>query len=44
MFEGKIVKYARDRYVVYPPKDYQERLKKFHGRRAKVIVVIEPED
>jgi hypothetical protein len=27
--------------LLYPPKDYQERLRKFHGKRVKVLVVIE---
>jgi len=40
-FEGKIVRFAGNRYIVYPPKEYQEKLKKHHGRRVKVIVIIE---
>jgi len=43
VFEGKVVKYARDRYVIYPPKEYQEKLKKHHGRKVKVLIVIETE-
>jgi hypothetical protein len=27
--------------LLYPPKDYQERLRKFHGERVEVLVVIE---
>ena len=42
IFEAKIVKYSGDRYVIYPPKEYQEKLKQFHGQRIKVIVVKEP--
>ncbi len=42
-FDGKIIKFAGNRYVIYPPKQYQEKLKKYHGRRTKVIVIIEPE-
>jgi len=30
-------------YVIYPPKQYQEKLKKYHGRKVKAIVIIEPE-
>ena len=41
VFEGKVVKYAGDRYVVYPPREYQERLGKYHGKKVKVIVVVE---
>ena len=42
-FEGKVVKFAGNRYIIYPPKEYQEKLKKHHGRRVKVIVIIEPD-
>ena len=43
VFEGRVVKYAGDRYVIYPPKEYQEKLRKHHGRRVKVLVVVESE-
>jgi len=42
-FEGKVVRFAGNRYIIYPPKEYQEKLKKYHGRRVKVIVIIEPD-
>jgi hypothetical protein len=41
VFEATVVKYAKDRYVVYPPKEYQEKLRKLHGEKIKVIVVKE---
>jgi hypothetical protein len=41
VFEATVAKYAKDRYVIYPPKDYQEKLRKFHGKRVKVLVIIE---
>uniref|UniRef100_A0A7J2U4Y0 Uncharacterized protein n=1 Tax=Ignisphaera aggregans TaxID=334771 RepID=A0A7J2U4Y0_9CREN len=41
MFEASVSKYSGNRIVLYPPKDYQERLRKFHGRKVKVLVVIE---
>jgi hypothetical protein len=41
MFEASVVKISGDRYVIYPPKDYQLKLKKFHGKKVKVLVVIE---
>jgi len=41
MFEASVVKISGDRYVIYPPKDYQLKLRKFHGKRVKVLVVIE---
>ena len=40
-FDASIVKISGDRYVIYPPKEYQEKLKKYHGKKAKVLVVIE---
>ncbi len=43
VFEATVVKYTRDRIVLYPPKEYQEKLKKYHGRKVKVQVIIEPE-
>ncbi len=42
-FEAKIIRYGGGRYVIYPPKEYQEKLKQFHGRKVKVIIIIEPE-
>ena len=42
-FEAKIMKYGGGRYIIYPSKEYQEKLRKFHRRKAKVIVIIEPE-
>jgi len=42
VFEASIVK-TMNKYLVYPPKEYQEKLKKHHGRKVKVIVIIEPE-
>jgi hypothetical protein len=41
VFEAIVVKYAKDRYVVHPPKEYQEKLRKLHGEKIKVIVVKE---
>ncbi len=41
-FEAKIMKYGGGRYIIYSPKEYQEKLKRFHGKKAKVII-IEPE-
>ncbi len=43
VFEASVVKYTKDRIVIYPPKEYQEKLRQYRGRRIKVIVVIEPE-
>jgi hypothetical protein len=41
MFEASVSKYSGNRIVLYPPKDYQEKLRKFHGKKVKVLVVIE---
>ena len=41
MFEASIVKISGDRYVIYPPREYQKKLKKHHGRNVKVLVVVE---
>jgi len=40
VFEGKVVK-TGTKYLIYPPKEYQEKLKQLHGRKIKVIVVKE---
>jgi hypothetical protein len=41
IFEASVSKYFGNRIVLYPPKDYQERLRKFRERKVKVLVVIE---
>ncbi|MCC6016119.1 MAG: hypothetical protein LM582_03640 [Desulfurococcaceae archaeon] len=41
VFEASVSKYSGNRIVLYPPKDYQEKLRKFHGRKVKVLVIIE---
>jgi hypothetical protein len=40
IFEASVSKYSGNRIVLYPPKDYQERLRKFRGKRVKVLVVM----
>ena len=40
VFEGKVVK-TGEKYLVYPPKEYQEKLRKLHGKKVKVIVIEE---
>ena len=42
VFEAKIVK-TGGKYLIYPPKEYQEKLSKLHRRRVKVIVIEESE-
>lgn len=41
MFEATVTNHGRGRVVLYPPKEYQERLKKHQGKKVKVMVVIE---
>ena len=43
VFEASIVKYTKNRVAIYPPSEYQEKLKKYRGRKVKVQIVIEPE-
>ena len=43
VFEAKIVRVSKNRYIIYPPREYQLKLRKHHGRRIKVIVVVESE-
>jgi len=40
IFEASVSKYSGNRIALYPPKDYQERLRKFRGKRVKVLVVM----
>jgi len=40
VFKAKVVK-SSARYLIYPPKEYQERLKKLHGKEVSVIVIEE---
>jgi hypothetical protein len=43
VFEAKVIRFSKNRYIIYPPREYQLKLEKFHGRRIKVIIVIESE-
>ena len=43
VFEAKVVSYGRGRHIIYPPKEYQEKLRKHHGKKIKVIAVVEEE-
>jgi len=43
VFEASLMKFSYDRTLIYPPKEYQEKLKKYRGRKVKVIVIIESE-
>jgi len=41
VFEAKVISYGRGRYIIYPPREYQEKLRKLHGKKIKVIIVHE---
>ncbi|MFZ8783344.1 MAG: hypothetical protein ACO2OR_05115 [Desulfurococcaceae archaeon] len=41
VFEAKVVRFSKNRYIIYPPGEYQLKLEKFHGKKVKVLVVIE---
>jgi hypothetical protein len=41
VFEAKVVRFSKNRYIIYPPREYQLKLEKFHGKKVKVLVVIE---
>jgi hypothetical protein len=43
VFEAKVVRFSKSRYIIYPPREYQEKLRRFHGRRVKVIAIVESE-
>jgi len=40
VFERKVIRTMK-RYIVYPAKEYQEKLEKLHGKKVKVIVIEE---
>jgi len=40
VFKAKVVK-TGGKYLIYPPKEYQEKLKKLHGKEINVIVIEE---
>ena len=41
MFKATVSKYSGDRIALYPPRS--TRIRKHHGRRVKVLVVVESE-
>jgi len=40
VFKAKVVRTA-GKYLIYPPKEYQEKLKKLHGKEVNIIVIEE---
>ena len=43
VFEASLLSYGKGRVIIYPPKQYQEKLAKYKGKRIKVITIIEEE-
>lgn len=43
VFEAKVVRFSKDRYIIYPPREHQLKLEKLHERKIKAITVIESE-
>ncbi|MCD6509173.1 MAG: hypothetical protein J7L11_02120 [Thermoprotei archaeon] len=40
VFEARVIK-TSGKYLIYPPKEYQEKLEKHHRKKLKVIVIEE---
>jgi len=40
MFEASIVRMG-NRYYIYPPKQYQEKIAKLHGKKVKILLLHE---
>jgi hypothetical protein len=43
VFEASVLSYGRGRVVIYPLKEYQQKLAKHKGMKIKIIAVIEEE-
>ncbi len=41
VFEASLLSYGRGRVIIYPPKEYQQKLAEYKGKRIKIIAVIE---
>jgi len=40
IFDAKVVK-TGEKYLIYPPKEYQEKIKRLHREKVKVILIKE---
>ncbi len=40
MFEASIIKMG-NRYYIYPPKNYQGKIAKLHGKKVKILLLHE---
>lgn len=43
VFEASLLSYGRGRVIIYPLKEYRQKLVKYKGKKIKVIAVIEEE-
>ena len=43
MFEANIVKMG-NRYYIYPPKQYQDKIAKLHGKKVKILLLHEEDN
>ncbi len=41
VFEASLLSYGKGRVIIYPPKEYQQKLAKHKGKKIKVIAIIE---
>ena len=39
VFMGSVVKHSKGKYIVYPLREYNDRLEKLHRKRVVVLVV-----
>jgi len=35
VLEGRVIKYSKDRFITYPPREYQLKLEDSTGRESK---------
>ena len=40
MFEASIIRMG-NRYYIYPPKEYQDRIARLHGKKVKILLLHE---
>jgi len=40
-FKATIISKGKDRVVIYPPKEYQQKLLKHKGKKAGIVLIIE---
>ena len=40
LFEARVIRMG-NRYYIYPPKQYQDRIAKLHGKKVKILLLHE---